>query len=216
LTTASIVNRAPSRRPTKHRAETPLNPPSSDAKLLGQPVASATDRRADVYALAAAWRSALEAAESALGAARESLPPAELSLRHQRLVTERGATLRLLQAVAREQGVSTRFLHLVPPHDLRRVLDLPSSVSACVFELEGVLVAGAELHIAAWQQTFDEFLLRRQEVTPQHVPPFHSGIDYPRHMYGRPRLEGVTTFLASRGISLPYGAPSDPPGAATV
>jgi HAD superfamily hydrolase (TIGR01509 family) len=41
-------------------------------------------------------------------------------------------------------------------------------------------------------------------------------VDYARHIHGKPRLEGVRAFLASRGISLPEGQPGDPAGLETV
>ncbi|NIQ31011.1 MAG: hypothetical protein GTN89_11705, partial [Acidobacteria bacterium] len=45
---------------------------------------------------------------------------------------------------------------------------------------------------------------------------FDADRDYPRYVDGKPRYDGVRSFLASRNIELPEGAPSDPPGAATV
>ena len=41
--------------------------------------------------------------------------------------------------------------------------------------------------------------------------PFDPGEDYNSYVDGRPRADGVRTFLASRGIELPEGAPDDPP-----
>ena len=40
--------------------------------------------------------------------------------------------------------------------------------------------------------------------------------DYLRFVDGKPRYDGVRDFLASRGLSLPWGDPSDPPEAETV
>ena len=40
--------------------------------------------------------------------------------------------------------------------------------------------------------------------------------DYARYVDGRPRLDGTRAFLASRGIGLPEGDPTDEPGAPTV
>ncbi len=42
------------------------------------------------------------------------------------------------------------------------------------------------------------------------------GSDYLTYVDGRPRYEGVQTFLASRGVELPWGEPSDPPGDDTI
>jgi beta-phosphoglucomutase-like phosphatase (HAD superfamily) len=166
--------------------------------------------------LAASWRGALDAAESALRAGRESLPPAEVSSRSQLLVAERAATLRLLRLLALERESSARFVHLLPRRELRGLLELPAHVTACVFELDGVLVASAELHAAAWQQTFDELLSDRRNAIRGEIAPFHTATDYARHMHGKPRLQGVIDFLESRGVGLPLGAETDPPGSATV
>jgi HAD superfamily hydrolase (TIGR01509 family) len=89
-------------------------------------------------------------------------------------------------------------------------------VSACVFNLNGVLIFSTALHEAAWAETFDPFVLARAERTHGSFAPFSPRTDYPEHIHGRPRLEGVRNFLASRGISLPEGAPNDTPGAETV
>ena len=72
------------------------------------------------------------------------------------------------------------------------------------------------MHAAAWSETFDAFLLTRGDRADR--PSFRStpNRDYYRHIHARPRLEGVRSFLASRGISLPEGDTGDPPGRATV
>ena len=97
-----------------------------------------------------------------------------------------------------------------------RLLGLPAGVNACVFNVGGVLVGSAEVHAAAWTTTFGEFLSERAELTQGQLAPFDPSTDYPTHLHGRPRLEGVRTFLASRGIRLPEGTPGDAPGAETV
>jgi beta-phosphoglucomutase-like phosphatase (HAD superfamily) len=89
---------------------------------------------------------------------------------------------------------------------------LRPDVLACVFNLDGVLISSAALHAAAWTETFDEFISRRIDRTGGRFAPFNARIDYYKHMHGRPRLEGVRAFLASRGIRLPEGDPGDQPG----
>jgi beta-phosphoglucomutase-like phosphatase (HAD superfamily) len=158
----------------------------------------------------------LDAADVALHAGAESLPAAEIATRSQRLNSERAQTLRLLTAVARQRGVPTRFLHLLPRRHLRRILDLPIQVQACVFELEGVLVPSVALHVAAWQQAFDQFLNRRTDPAGRPIGSFHPRTDYLRYLHGKPRLDGVTAFLESRGITAPVGTPQDPPGTPSV
>jgi beta-phosphoglucomutase family hydrolase len=96
------------------------------------------------------------------------------------------------------------------------VLGLPDHVTACLFDLDGVLTQTARVHNAAWTETFDAFLRDRSTATGEPYRPFDPGDDYNRYVDGRPRADGVRTFLASRGIALPEGEPDDPPGAETV
>jgi beta-phosphoglucomutase-like phosphatase (HAD superfamily) len=92
-----------------------------------------------------------------------------------------------------------------------------------VFTLEGVLVGSAAVHAATWRQTFDEFLAGRGERThgrfdpdTGRLEPFDPQREYLEHLHGKPRLEGVRAFLASRGIRLPEGEPADQSGEETV
>jgi beta-phosphoglucomutase family hydrolase len=96
------------------------------------------------------------------------------------------------------------------------VLGLPSGVTACLFDLDGVLTRTASVHAAAWKQMFDGFLQEWATRTGQEFGPFDSGADYDNYVDGRPRLEGTRSFLQSRGIDLPDGSPDDPPGTLTV
>jgi beta-phosphoglucomutase family hydrolase len=99
------------------------------------------------------------------------------------------------------------------------MLGLPEGVLACVFDLDGVLTASTELHAAAWAETFNELLARRVERTGERFAPFrpfNPATDYDAHIHGKPRLQGVHAFLASRGIRLPEGHDDDPASAETV
>jgi beta-phosphoglucomutase-like phosphatase (HAD superfamily) len=89
-------------------------------------------------------------------------------------------------------------------------------VTACLFDLDGVLTQTALVHNAAWKQTFDAFLEMWSTRHGQPFVPFDSGADYHQFVDGRQRADGVRTFLASRGITLPEGAPDDGPDAETV
>lgn len=95
-------------------------------------------------------------------------------------------------------------------------LRLPAAISACLFDLDGVLTRTAVLHAAAWKQAFDELLARLASRTCETFVPFDPVRDYEEHVDGRPRLDGARTFLAARGIELPEGAPEDPPGTETL
>ncbi|MFC4111371.1 HAD family hydrolase [Nonomuraea zeae] len=88
------------------------------------------------------------------------------------------------------------------------VIDL-TAISAVVFDTDGVVTDTARGHAAAWKHVFDAFLRGRSS-------PFDIRDDYLRHVDGRPRLDGIRTFLAARGISAPEGSADDEPGAPTV
>ncbi|MFI5486796.1 HAD-IA family hydrolase [Micromonospora echinaurantiaca] len=96
------------------------------------------------------------------------------------------------------------------------MLGLPAHVTACLFDLDGVLTQTARVHNAAWKATFDEFLQRHAAISGEPFRPFDPGPDYNRYVDGRPRADGVRAFLASRGVVLPEGTPDDPPEAETV
>jgi len=96
------------------------------------------------------------------------------------------------------------------------VLGLPDGIRACLFDLDGVLTQTAKLHAVAWKQVFDEFLRRRAQETGQEFVPFDAVRDYDEFVDGKPRYDGVRSFLASRRIELPQGSPGDPPDANTV
>jgi beta-phosphoglucomutase family hydrolase len=93
------------------------------------------------------------------------------------------------------------------------MLGLPDAVTACLFDLDGVLTRTAAVHAAAWKAMFDEFLRAREGAGYR---PFDPVKDYDEYVDGKPRDDGTRSFLDSRGISLPEGSPDDPPGAATV
>src|SRR5215211_2798429 len=96
------------------------------------------------------------------------------------------------------------------------MLDLPAGITACLFDLDGVLTQTAKVHAAAWKQMFDGFLRERAERTGEPFEPFDRPTDYDEYVDGKPRLDGVRSFLESRGIELPMGSPSDPPEAETI
>ena len=89
------------------------------------------------------------------------------------------------------------------------MLGLPDHVTACLFDLDGVLTDTASVHRAAWKETFDAYL------SAHGGAPFTDD-DYDDYVDGKPRADGVRDFLASRGIHLPEGQPDDAPGHDTV
>jgi beta-phosphoglucomutase family hydrolase len=95
-------------------------------------------------------------------------------------------------------------------------LGLPETITACLFDLDGVLTQTAKVHAAAWKEMFDAYLRQRSQRTGEPFVPFDPVTDYDEYVDGRPRADGARAFLASRGITLPEGGPSDPPDAETV
>jgi len=96
------------------------------------------------------------------------------------------------------------------------MLGLPNAIRACLFDLDGVLTQTAKIHAAAWKEMFDAFLRERAAQTGESFEPFEPVADYDEYVDGKPRYDGVRSFLAARGIALPEGTPDDPPDAATV
>jgi len=92
----------------------------------------------------------------------------------------------------------------------------PDRFDAVLFDLDGVLTSTAKIHSVCWKTMFDEFLNRRAAQAGNPFQPFDIRTDYKRYVDGKPRYDGVRSFLASRGISLPEGTPDDPPTADTV
>jgi alpha,alpha-trehalase len=99
---------------------------------------------------------------------------------------------------------------------------------AVIFDLDGVVTQTAAVHAAAWKRLFDAYLAERAARAAAGAPapaaqdaayplrPFDLDADYAQHVDGKPRYDGVRDFLASRGIALPWGDPSDPPERETV
>lgn len=96
------------------------------------------------------------------------------------------------------------------------MLGLPAGVKACLFDLDGVLTQTARVHAAAWKEMFDGYLRERAEATGERFVAFDAVADYDEYVDGKPRYDGVRSFLASRDIDLAQGERSDPAGAETV
>ena len=86
----------------------------------------------------------------------------------------------------------------------------------CLFDLDGVLTQTAKVHDAAWKEMFDAYLRERAQRTGEPFVPFDPVRDYDEYVDGKPRPDGVRSFLESRGITLPDGQDDDPPSAETV
>jgi alpha,alpha-trehalase len=96
-----------------------------------------------------------------------------------------------------------------------REIDL-SEIAAVIFDTDGVLTDTAIVHAQTWKQLFDEYLKKRSERSGEKLQLFDINNDYLRYVDGKPRYDGVKSFLESRGISLPQGSPGDSPDEETI
>jgi len=80
---------------------------------------------------------------------------------------------------------------------------------AVILDLDGVITQTARLHAQAWKQMFDDYLHQRSQRQGDDYTPFDIDADYHEYVDGKPRYDGVKSFLASRGIELPQGSPDD-------
>jgi trehalose 6-phosphate phosphatase len=94
-------------------------------------------------------------------------------------------------------------------------MEIKNTISAYIFDMDGVITKTARVHAQAWKEMFDEFI---KEQTPENedYEPFGKQSDYLKYVDGKPRYDGVRSFLESRGIELPYGTSEDPPGKKTI
>lgn len=88
-----------------------------------------------------------------------------------------------------------------------RILQESGSVKALIFDLDGVITQTRKTHKRAWKQMFDNFFEERNSGHETMTE-----LDYQEYIDGKPRYQGVDSFLASRGIELPYGSKNDEPG----
>ncbi|HMM11781.1 MAG TPA: beta-phosphoglucomutase family hydrolase [Bacteroidales bacterium] len=87
---------------------------------------------------------------------------------------------------------------------------------AIIFDLDGVITQTALVHSAAWKKMFDDFLRWHADAHGYTFREFTHKDDYLPYVDGKPRYKGVADFLESRGISLPFGEPSDAPSFETI
>lgn len=83
---------------------------------------------------------------------------------------------------------------------------------AVIFDLDGVITKTARIHARAWKEMFDHYLKQRS----RHPRPFDIDEDYREYVDGKPRYDGVKSFLASRDINIRYGDPDDSPERETI
>lgn len=89
-------------------------------------------------------------------------------------------------------------------------------IEALVFDLDGVVTRTAKLHSRAWKRLFDEYSNRRVKSGRSGYAPFDPRSEYLKFIDGKPRQDGIRSFLETRGVRLPLGRPDDPPDAETL
>ncbi|ANT64530.1 beta-phosphoglucomutase family hydrolase [Prosthecochloris sp. CIB 2401] len=85
-----------------------------------------------------------------------------------------------------------------------------------IFDLDGVITGTAKIHSLAWESMFNTFLKKHAEESGEPFVPFDPASDYLKYVDGKPRMEGVRSFLESRNIELPFGDLDDSPEADTI
>jgi beta-phosphoglucomutase-like phosphatase (HAD superfamily) len=158
----------------------------------------------ELDALTIRWQWALDAGGRALDAAAAELPRTALARHRDTLAHERTDAAALLARVAATEQARIRPW-LAPVPVTPRHLGLPHGTEACLFDLDGVLTDSNALHAEAWAHVLDDVLLRTAQDTDRRFVPFDRVLDYRTHFAGRSRLDGIRSFLGSRGIRLPAG-----------
>jgi beta-phosphoglucomutase family hydrolase len=85
---------------------------------------------------------------------------------------------------------------------------MASAFKCAIFDLDGVITETARLHSTAWKAMFDDFLRGYYARRGQPFKEF-TDHDYLQYVDGKPRYQGVKSFLDSRGVDLPMGDPED-------
>lgn len=106
--------------------------------------------------------------------------------------------------------------NVAPRTGSRRVTISADDFDAVIMDMDGVVTRTAALHAEAWKAVFDAYLKAREVRGEGRYAPFDLIDDYRRHVDGKPRYAGVASFLAARGIAIPYGDPSDSPRRETI
>ncbi len=88
-------------------------------------------------------------------------------------------------------------------------------VQAVIFDLDGVITKTATVHSHAWKKMFDDYLREKYEKAGEPFKAFTQE-DYLAYVDGKPRYDGVKSFLESRNIDIPFGSPEDTPDRETI
>jgi alpha,alpha-trehalase len=92
----------------------------------------------------------------------------------------------------------------------------PKLFDAILFDLDGVITSTAKVHASCWKIMFNEFLRAYGKKVGKKFKAFEVDPDYKEYVDGKPRYEGVRSFLKSRVIQLKEGDPQSPPNEESV
>ena len=85
----------------------------------------------------------------------------------------------------------------------------PDKIHCVIFDMDGVVTKTADVHSIAWKKMFDDFLEKSAKKNKTSFISFDLKKDYNKYVDGKPRIEGIQSFLSSRGIELLLGNPDD-------
>ena len=91
-----------------------------------------------------------------------------------------------------------------------------SKFKGVILDLDGVITGTARVHGLAWESMFNDYLKMVAEREDKPFVPFDREKDYLEYVDGKPRMEGVKSFLESREIDLPFGDYDDPVDKETI
>lgn len=77
---------------------------------------------------------------------------------------------------------------------------------AAILDMDGVITQTAALHARVWKELFDAFLKKR---TGRDFQPLDIEWDYKTYIDGKPRYDGIRSFLRSRNLKVPEGQIDD-------
>lgn len=79
------------------------------------------------------------------------------------------------------------------------------NIEGAIFDLDGVISKTEKVHAKAWKDLFDEFLINQSKSGDVEYLEFDQDLDYLRYVDGKPRIDGIKSFLKSRDIYLQMG-----------
>ena len=86
---------------------------------------------------------------------------------------------------------------------------MKKSIKAILCDLDGVITQTAKIHAQSWKILFDEVIKNYNSISKESLPEFDISNDYQRYIDGKPRIEGIRSYLNKLNIELPEGGLDD-------